>query len=481
MDFVYTIPSHVRKAIEDMGYPYAYEPMSGYITQWMDVLTTKGDFWDYDETSGGIHRKVHRMTVKPAQKVVNEWASLIFNDKTTVSCEDAACNEWLNDTLERIHFMSRSQGIIAKGFALGTWAWVVWVDTEAKKLQVRRYDARMILPLSWDDDGITECAFATRVSVKGEQLDQLQVHVLDGDTYTIQTRYWTLDGTERTVEGVVADFDTGSAVPWFAVCSPMIENTRVDLSPYGQSIYADAIDPLRSVDLCYDAMMNEVDLAKLRIFVSDMLVEYTTVDEDGVKTTHRNALPFGKDNAVFRKVASNDDLITDYAPSMRTEQQLKAYRNALQTMGDSCGFGLTYFDIDTSGGIRTATQVSTDNSQLMRNIRKHENRIEESVTAVCKAILQCGRAFLDAPKNDEGHITVMFDDSIITDTAAEKAQDMAEVSAGLMNEWEYRAKWYGEDEETAKANVPGNGIAGEQDLFDGENPFGKPAEDEDAD
>ena len=480
MDSQYTIPSHIRKYIDDIGYPYAYEPMSGYISSWFDMLTTNGDFWDYDETSNGIHRKVHRKTVKPAQKVVNEWASLIFDDDTAISCEDTACNEWLNDTLDRIHFKSRSQGIIAKGFALGTWAWVVWVDTDANKLQVRRYDARMILPLSWDDDGITECAFATRVSVKGEQLDQLQLHMLDGDTYVIRTRYWTLDGNERQVEGVMADFDTGSAVPWFSVCSPMVENTRVDLSPYGQSIYADAIDQLQSVDLCYDAMMNEVDLAKLRIFVSDMLVEYTTVDQDGNRSTYKNALPFGKDNTIFRKVAADDgNLITTFAPAMRTEEQLKAFRNALQTMGDSCGFGLTYFDIDTSGGIRTATQVSTDNSQLMRNIRKHENRIEEAVIAVCKAVLQCGRAFLDAPKQDEGKITIMFDDSIITDTAAEKAQDMAEVSAGLMNEWEYRVKWYGETEEEAKANVPGAGEA-DIDLFAGEEPFGKPAEDDDA-
>ena len=38
------------------------------------------------------------------------------------------------------------------------------------------------------------------------------------------------------------------------------------------------------------------------------------------------------------------------------------------------------------------------------------------------------------------------------DVAAEKAQDMAEVGV-TMNAWEYRAKWYGEDEKTAKARA----------------------------
>lgn len=44
---------------------------------------------------------------------------------------------------------------------------------------------------------------------------------------------------------------------------------------------------------------------------------------------------------------------------------------------------------------------------------------------------------------DEGDVRVNFDDSIITDTAAEKQQDMAEIAAGLMLPDEYRAKWYG--------------------------------------
>lgn len=49
---------------------------------------------------------------------------------------------------------------------------------------------------------------------------------------------------------------------------------------------------------------------------------------------------------------------------------------------------------------------------------------------------------------------VQYDDSIIQDTAAEKAQDMAEVGV-TMHPWEYRQKWYGEDEKTAKARARG--------------------------
>jgi len=43
----------------------------------------------------------------------------------------------------------------------------------------------------------------------------------------------------------------------------------------------------------------------------------------------------------------------------------------------------------------------------------------------------------------EGVMRVQYDDSIVQDVAAEKAQDMAEVGV-TMHAWEYRMKWYGD-------------------------------------
>ena len=40
----------------------------------------------------------------------------------------------------------------------------------------------------------------------------------------------------------------------------------------------------------------------------------------------------------------------------------------------------------------------------------------------------------------------------IQDTEAEKERDMKEVAAGLMQAWEYRMRWYGEDERIARRN-----------------------------
>ena len=49
---------------------------------------------------------------------------------------------------------------------------------------------------------------------------------------------------------------------------PAVTNTRVDMSPYGQSVFADAVDAVQAVDLTFDALINEVDVSKMRGFFS---------------------------------------------------------------------------------------------------------------------------------------------------------------------------------------------------------------------
>lgn len=120
--------------------------------------------------------------------------------------------------------------------------------------------------------------------------------------------------------------------------------------------------------------------------------------------------------------------------------------------GGLTGFGISYFDMDESRGyVKMATEVSSDNSALMRNIRRHENSLEGSIVSTAKAVMHASRSFGECIP-DEGEVRVQFDDSIIQDTAAEKEQDMREVGV-TMGAWEYRMRWYGEEESIARARA----------------------------
>lgn len=92
----------------------------------------------------------------------------------------------------------------------------------------------------------------------------------------------------------------------------------------------------------------------------------------------------------------------------------------------------------------------------MRNIRRHENALEGAVTDIARAVMAVSRGFGESVP-DEGTMRVQYDDSIVQDVAAEKEQDMREVGV-TMAAWEYRVKWYGEDEKTAKARARGLGV-----------------------
>lgn len=65
-------------------------------------------------------------------------------------------------------------------------------------------------------------------------------------------------------------------------------------------------------------------------------------------------------------------------------------------------------------------------------------------------------------------ITVNFDDSIIEDRPAEQLRDMQQVRDGLMAVWEYRVKYFGENEEDAKLMAAELSSTSEEDV----DPFG---------
>lgn len=402
-----------------------------------------GEFYDYRDTDGFVRvYQVHRRSIMPAMRVCREWGSLLLDEKTTVACDWQECTDWLGSFFSSSNFWGSAQETVVRAFGLGAGTFAVWMDVGRKVVKVRHYDARMVVPLSWDSEGIRECAFVTRAFSNGESIDQLQMRVVGEDgTYRIRTVCFDKDGHEVRVPGVADELGTGSMGPILGIVRPAVPNTRVGFSPYGQSMFADAVDAVQSVDLAYDALINEIDAGKMRVFLSDVMF-----DRERTKDGKRILIPFGKaDCTVFRKVMSTEDTIQEFAPALRTGAQGQAFRLAPQVLGDLCGLGTNYFDFDNVGRVKTTTEVSSDNSALMHNIRKNENALTGVLVDVSRAVMACSR-HMGVALPDEGDVSVIFDDSIVQDTALEKRQDMAEVAAGLMLPDEYRAKWYGKQQ-----------------------------------
>lgn len=78
-------------------------------------------------------------------------------------------------------------------------------------------------------------------------------------------------------------------------------------APYGQSVFTDDIDTIQAVDLAFDVMVNEVDVSKMCIFLSNIMFACEH------KVNKRVLIPFGKSGCiVFRKVMSTEDTIQEF-------------------------------------------------------------------------------------------------------------------------------------------------------------------------
>lgn len=455
-DNEFSISAKARKIIEDEGYTLSAS-MQGHISEWRSWYIGSGDFYKVSCADiSGRKRTRDRASLHPARKVCREMASLILTEDTEVSVKGPKANGWLQGYLDRSNFWPSGQAVVEQAFSLGTAAWALWFDIRdegAADVRLRRYDARMIFPLTYDDLGVSACAFVTRITVAGKPAEQLQIMAMDGDTGTYHIKTWLIrDGSaiDAETEGVVPDFDTESPRKPFGIFRPGIENVYDDLSPYGASIFADAIGPIKAVDTVFDAMVQEVSLKEVRLFLDEALLD--------MRGTDGRELPIADaDRQAYRKVAgkrADGDLIETVSPDIRADQLKTMLDAALAELGDACGFGTDYFTLDKPGGAITAKEVVASGSVLMRTVKKHENVIRGAIQDVVSALLDAARIHLgEEIEEDFGAVSVSFDDSIITDTQTEKALMLSEIAAGVVPKWMYLERFYGMSEEEARAEV----------------------------
>ena len=128
-------------------------------------------------------------------------------------------------------------------------------------------------------------------------------------------------------------------------------------------------------------------------------------------------------------------------------------QNRLNLLSSVVGLGDRYYRFD-AGGVATATQVISENSNLFRTLKKHEIIVDRAFKELTSIILAMGKETTDPSLDPDVEITIDFDDSIIEDKQAEYQRDREMVSMGVMRLEEFRAKYLNEDIEKARQNLP---------------------------
>lgn len=456
-----------EKWLSELGYPYAClsTPMASRIDAWWRYYKAEADFYTNDiKDVNGVPHKVKVRSMTPGKMVCEDMAGLLYNERASVSvAEDdvmLAASRWLTSWLKRTRFDDGAPVLMQRTCATGTAAWVLHlrnVQTIGRSsgllVTPQRYDARHIVPLDWDGEECTACAFVSTIAVRGEELTQIEVHrPQDNGNYEVMARFFGENGKTATPNGYSdGAINTKQPRKTFEIVTLALDNPYWEGSPFGVALFDAAMGALETTELAFDNLGNELVLGKKMLMLPDAMLRK---DEE----TGRMILP-QEDNMQFY-VALNDvtaysdgkPIITEYNPKLRADEDVKMLSTALQVLGKRSGFGTRYYALDDAGGVTTAKQVASDNSEMMRTIHKHGQIIRPAIEGIVSAAAAIYRSIGTVSMPDiAGAVNVVMGDSIVQDDDSIRERDRADVAAGLLAKWKYMVRWQGYSEKEAKA------------------------------
>lgn len=437
--------------------------IKGYVEQWKSWY--KGNvrnFHNYFVYNGKKKNKEVRYSMNMAKQISEDWSDILWSEKCEISLNNKQNQDAFDELIDKLDLYSIINQTIEKSGALGTSATVVsvydiitdeeksYLDVSNAKTRVDIVDFDNIYPLSWNNKEITECAFGSVEYKNGQKYVVLSVHKQDEKTENykiINHLFQETNGalTEVTTNETLKEFDTKSNIKWFSIFKPLLTNNLFDNSPFGISHYANAIDNLKSVDLCFDEIRHEIKDGRRRIFARADMFNY----DDG-----QQRLVFDPNDTLIYQLptgATKDDLIQSESDQLRTQQQIATLNTCLNMLGNMVGFGENHYHFDGTN-LSTATAVVSSNSKLFRRKKKleigYESAIYDLVNAICYASSKFGQYNINTQD-----MVIQFDDSIIEDKQAESMRALSEISAGVLSKQEYREKIFGESPEIAKQKI----------------------------
>ena len=332
----------------------------------------------------------------------------------------------------------------------------------AGKLQYEALPLGNYLPTRYDFDGTLTGALIFKQIVDGKKHYLLvEQHTYKDGDHSVECALYRNDfGTMRKVNltDCPQTADITPAYKWQHVKQPMIiefrnhSTNKIDGSNVPVAIIAGAENLIRDADEQYERMNWEQKGGELRVFADRDMFEKRVIRSGGtvgVKMT-------GSLNRLVTMIdgdgSADGKKIIEHAPTLRTAAQNEMFQHILRRIELTCNIGKgTISDMESVQ--QTATQYSGGRQELYAIIDRMEDEIEVKYQQCANVFAYMAAAY--GLGSNDSHITVTWnDDATRKDALQAKQLEMQEISAGIRDKWEYRRDFFGEDEITAKANVP---------------------------
>lgn len=464
----------------------------GMVEEWR--LWWKGyvpSFHEYTEV--GLDKTQHKrqlFRMGMAKKVCEDWASLLLNDKTTVTVDDDATAKWLYGTndltdgvLQELEFWDNANNLVELMMRSGGGAFVMTcenvllesgkiVPSADAKIVMDYLPAECILPVTIRHNKVIDCAFASEIIEGGEEYYYLQTHQLVNrvdergqpyKTYRITNEYFKevehpIGGAETrytkvTPSGTVTGtFETGSDIPWFAIITPNVVKNIDGGRGLGMAIYSGALDQIMHCDTAFNNYHRDIYLGGKKVFYSKKLIS-EVMGSDGhlheVTPDDVQQQLFWQDSDADPNAGAS---VTDYNPALRTAENAQAVQDALDYLSFKVGLG-THFYQFTNASYTTAKEYVGSRQDMVQHANKHQIKIEKALKSIMKAIIWAGKNICGAPVNPDSTVVINWDDSYITDTETRRLQAKDDALNGFIPKYRYNMLYNSMSEDEAKKAV----------------------------
>ncbi len=335
------------------------------------------------------------------------------------------------------------------------------------KIYIDFVQADCFIPTAFDNSQrMTGAVFCDQMSVGNLVYTRLEHHNLAGNTYTIENKaFCSKDGTSLGNPIKLSDVTAWAGIaphteiknvsyPLFAYLRIPGANNIDRHSPLGVSVFGRACELILNANEQYSRLLWEFEGGELAIDAAqDVLMG---LNDDAPR------LPKGKQR-LFRSLASTDsDFYNVYAPTLRDKSLENGLDIILKRIEFNCS--LAYGTLSNPQNTdKTAEEIKASKQRSYAAVKDLQNALQTCITQLCEIVNTYADLYKLTPKG-KYNIAFKWDDSIINDESYEREQMRSDCQSGAAHWYEYRMRFYGEDEQTAKAHVPSFESAGANKL-----------------
>ena len=450
---------NIAKTLSKKGINLMIGDIYDYQEIWIDWY--KGavtDFHYYNEVVNGQEVQMERLTMNMAKKVCEDIAKLLWTEKTRVDLSNQKATKRLWEVLDSKEnsFTINFPVFLEKALAIGTGALIEYKNSDNKTI-IDYVMGDVIIPYKYTNSYIngliTVSRFTEQLGKKTIYYTHITYHEYENGIYR---RYNELYRSESEFElGREIDFNSvfpdiqeleeiETDTPRFQIFKPNLANNLDLSSPMGISILANSIDRFKGIDMKYDSFYREFKLGKKRILVDPTAMKGTmSADENG---NVRMVQYFDSNDEAYVGINGMEGQpVKEIDFNIRAEDHINSINADLNWLSSNLGLGNNFYKFD-SAGLRTATEVMSENADAFRTKVHYDLIVNDVIYDLVKVICE-----MEGIKTN--NITIVPDDSIIEDKNSEQLRALQEVSQGLRSKKSYLIEIKGMTEQEADVEL----------------------------